>query len=290
MVDQQSQVTNHNLSQHCASTCSNMPPKRDGRKTAAAMPSERKTAEDNIEDSDSATLSSASSTGNASDSDDGSGEAKEDAQQQVDIDWRHHPARAVLKQGFLDNEIPLNYKDTIKPKGVFEMFKSHPAFALMPYDATFTRRLRDMKNQVSKKLDRVNIDQKAYDIFIKKHPPPTHNENGDPRWEGSAAQVFLKKDMKRGRHKNKTPLKFWQSRPEYQLFRKETFRKHIDQEKRLWKLENLLKAKAKREARKKRWDSDEASSDSSNSAPSPSDRSDALSSSSSSSSTSSGGG
>ena len=56
--------------------------------------------------------------------------------------------------------------------------------------------------------------------------------------------------MKANKHVGMKPQSFRETRPEYMMFSKTVFQKHIHQEKRLWKLENYLQAKA--EGKKKR--------------------------------------
>jgi hypothetical protein len=175
--------------------------------------------------------------------DSSSSASSKDAAADDDDDWRNHPARAVLKAGFEDGTIPLNYSKTIRPKGVWELFKDHEAFQGMEYNTKFTTRLRSLRIIMSARVDRCKIDQEAFDAFRAKNPKQTHNEMGELRWEGSDAELLLKEDIEAGEHIGLTPNELHCLRPEYQLFPLKKFRGHIDQEKRLRKLHAYLKDK-----------------------------------------------
>lgn len=181
-------------------------------------------------------------------------EADATADAKVDPEWADHPAREVLKNAFYAHEIPLDYDG---PQDIYDHFADHEAFAGMPYDDKFTRRLRDLRDIVEIKMNAVIIDKTAYDRFRQKFPVREVNDVGLLRWNGSMAEYYLKLDMQAGRHLGKTPLQFRDLRPDYKLFSKKRFRKHINQEKRLWKLHNYLedksqKAEAKAAKKKKR--------------------------------------
>jgi hypothetical protein len=89
----------------------------------------------------------------------------------------------------------------------------------------------------------VEMDKIAFDIFRKNFPVQQFNKVGVLRWHGSLAQHYLKADMKAGLHKGKKPAEFRATRAEYQEYTKDTFRKHINQEIKLWKLEHFLEVK-----------------------------------------------
>ena len=166
-----------------------------------------------------------------------------DGEAKADVDWRNHPARALLKEGFTSGTIPLNYSKTIKPRGVYNIFQNHEAFKGMPYDGDFTRRLRSLREQMQERADRVIEDKAAFDVFRKNHPKMTHNAKGEPRWEGSDAELYLKEDIDANRHIGLKPKAVQALRPEYGLFSLKKFRGHINQEQRLRKLQNYLRDK-----------------------------------------------
>lgn len=163
----------------------------------------------------------------------------------ADAEWAIHPARNVIKAAFYANEIPLDWKT---PRDVYDHFADHPAFAGMPYDGHFTRRLRYLRDIIRAKKDAVVMDKIAYDIFRQNFPVREVNDIGLLRWHGSLAEHYLKLDMKAGLHLGKTPQEFRDTRDEYKLFSKKRFRKHINQEKRLWKLLNYLEDEERKKA------------------------------------------
>jgi hypothetical protein len=169
-------------------------------------------------------------------------------EEEAEVDWLHHPAREILKLAFFSGEIPLDWNR--QPKSIYDKFKDCQEFKGMPYDDTFKRRLSSLRDQVKKKKDAIDIDQRAYDIFRKNFPVRNFNDVGVRRWHGSAAEFYLKADMKAGMHEGKQPSELRATRAEYQLYSKETFRKHINQEKKLKKLENFLDDKKEKDVAK----------------------------------------
>lgn len=161
---------------------------------------------------------------------------------QEDVAWEKHPAREVLKQGFISGEIPLSYNKPVGPgpRAIHEMYKDLDAFKGMPYSSAFARRLRGLRDIMRAKVTRKDQDQEAFDIFRQNHPKQTHNLLGEPRWEGSDAELSLKQDVEANRHVGVSPSVLHLSRPEYQVFTLKKFRGHINQEVRLRKLHNYL--------------------------------------------------
>ncbi len=162
------------------------------------------------------------------------------------IDWKKHPGKQFLKQAFKEGTIPFDYSMTIGPREVWDTHcKNHPALggAGMKYGTAFTRRLGTVCTHFCKQQARAIADQECFDLARKNHPIKTHNHRGELRWAGSEAQRLLKQDMKEGKHVQYFghPQEFRATRPEYQEYAKETFRKHIHQEKRLWKFKNFVR-------------------------------------------------
>jgi hypothetical protein len=165
-----------------------------------------------------------------------------------DRDWTNHPARAILYDALWSGDIPLDWNR--KPINIYNKFKDSKEFEGMPYDTTFQRRLINLRHIVQKQRTRVYDDKIAYDIFRNNFPVRQTNDVGVLRWHGSLAQHYLKADMKAGLHIGKKPAEFQKTRAEFQQFSSDTFRKHIDQERKLWKLEHYLEVKAEKDAAK----------------------------------------
>ena len=169
-------------------------------------------------------------------------------EEETDALWLNHPAREILRLAFWNGDIPLDWNR--RPMDIYNKFKDRKEFRGMKYDATFQRRLLNLRDIVKNKINRRDSDKIAYDTFRKNFPVRQVNNVGVLRWHGSLAQYYLKMDMKAGLHKGKKPAEFRATRAEYQEYPKETFRKHIGQEIKLWKLEHFLELKEQKDAAK----------------------------------------
>jgi hypothetical protein len=169
-------------------------------------------------------------------------------EEETDALWLNHPAREILRLAFWNGEIPLDWNR--QPVTIYNKFKDRKEFQGMPYDATFQRRLLNLRGIVKNKMNRRDGDKIAFDTFRKNFPVRQVNDVGVLRWHGSLAQYYLKMDMKTGLHKGKKPAEFRATRAEYLQYPKDTFRKHISQELKLWKLEHFLELKEQKDAAK----------------------------------------
>ena len=73
---------------------------------------------------------------------------------------------------------------------------------------------------------------------------------GEPRWEGSDAERWLRVDMDRGLHLTMQPMQLYYTRLEFQVFTLEKFRKHINQESRGRRFVAFLDSKRKQKDEK----------------------------------------
>ena len=160
------------------------------------------------------------------------------------IEWSKSAAKQFLKKCFRDETISANYQDA---KQVWtDHCKDDNAFKRMQCNDAFVRRLKSVRNDHLKKVERCQKDLEAYNNAKKNHPTPALNIRGEPQWHGSAAQNFLKESVEAGQHKEVEPKELWESKPEYQVYALKTFRDHIYQEGRLRKFSHyvdLLKKK-----------------------------------------------
>lgn len=81
---------------------------------------------------------------------------------EVPLNWKNCRARLLLERALHCGDIPRDSKD-MGPRAVFDKFKDHPDFRGMVYDATFGRRLRDLRKQQGKSIEptkEVHIDWK----------------------------------------------------------------------------------------------------------------------------------
>ena len=98
----------------------------------------------------------------------------------------------------------------------------------------FKANLGNLRVKLSTELDRAVQDDEAYqhDEFLALcRPRKSLSTSHKPRWDGSAAQRLLKEDMDEATNANLKPLALRGTRTEYECFDKETFRKHVNQEK-----------------------------------------------------------
>lgn len=66
-------------------------------------------------------------------------------------------------------------------------------------------------------------------------PVATHNYRGELRWEGSAAEAWLRVDVSTGKSERVKPKALHNSRAAYRVFPLKVFREHIYQERRCQK-------------------------------------------------------
>lgn len=156
--------------------------------------------------------------------------------------WRYCRAKQILKKAMIDNPDLLD-KDKFSIDEVYTMFASQSAFQKHDFDdrKKFYGRLNSLRKNIKEKFLRAECDAVAFCTFREKHPKPTHDDHSELIWDGSEA----KKSLKNEPTENLTmkPMKLWVSKPEYQMFDLDKFRKHIYQEKYSRKKPNIKKKK-----------------------------------------------
>ena len=100
-----------------------------------------------------------------------------------------------------------------------------------------------LRKIVARDRYRARNDQQALAISIRNHPPPTHNSQGEPQWNGYEAQILLDDDIEAGKHLRAKLKELRETRDEYKLFKPATFRCHILQSIRTAKYNHTLKVK-----------------------------------------------
>ncbi|KAL3922635.1 MAG: hypothetical protein SGILL_002105 [Bacillariaceae sp.] len=126
-------------------------------------------------------------------------------------------------------------------------------------EARFVSNLKNLKESIAKDKDATEFDEAAYLHDLKLFPRSEMSVRGYKRWDRSAAQKLLRKDVKLKRYLVPVKLKpqeFQKTRPEYLEFPLEIFRKHIYQEeyaqigRSYWMAKKEAKKKKKAEAKK----------------------------------------
>lgn len=162
-----------------------------------------------------------------------------------DMPWSIHPARQLLFDEMAAGRIPLTAEE-MGPDEVFAIYKDSFEFQGMPNDATFTRRLKDLREIVDRDKDRAKDDLAALKAALTNHQKdvPAVNHRGEPQYNGSDIQKFLIQDIKDNKHVGKLPSIFQTSRPCYSQLDANTFRWKLQQEIRTIKYKYTLKYRA----------------------------------------------
>jgi len=154
------------------------------------------------------------------------------AKKKKEVCWRDSRGKQMLLQDVRAGRIPddMDWKDA---------FVQRPEFDV---GDTWEEALRLFKGRIksARKLVNENNSRSTTELALLRQdrairPPPAFNHRGEPRWEQSAAQTFLKQDVADKKHETMSRTAFYNSRPAYKLFQKRTISKHIDQEIRLQK-------------------------------------------------------
>jgi len=145
--------------------------------------------------------------------------------------WLGSKAKDQIAQDIIDGLIPSEGK--INVKEIFgTMYKDNPLFKDFPWnEERYVDRIQSLRTGIATHYKWAEQDRKAVIEDLKNHPPPPANIRGELRWEGSDAQRLLKQDVDEDRHKDLSPSGLRETRPEYKLFTRKVFTKHIDQEK-----------------------------------------------------------
>lgn len=122
----------------------------------------------------------------------------------------------------------------------------------------FKGRLKTARAYVKKKVERAATELELYHQDRLVYPPKATMFSGEPRWEGSDAQKFLKEDVGNGVHLVMSNTDFYTSRPAYQLFQKSTIDGHTFQEE---STEKFLKQYRARYGETFEWNSDDGDPD-----------------------------
>jgi len=163
-----------------------------------------------------------------------------------EISWSCSLAKKLLEDDLNSGAIP----DEMDPK---EVYVQRAEFSEFPYDR-FRSNLRALRKNILQKKSNSVAD---YDSLVhdrKLYPKPSRNCRGEPRWEGSVAEIKLREDVLQGKHQEMCPKELYYSREEYySSYPLGVFRKHIDQEKRRLKFIAYLNAKEEKTNTRKQY-------------------------------------
>jgi len=112
----------------------------------------------------------------------------------------------------------------------YSRYANNPLFKDFPYrEELYRNRINSLRGGIVKLKKWADFDKKAIKADRLLHSRRSHNVRGEPRWDGSDAQAYLKIDMTADKLAEMIQDALWKSRPAYQLFQFVVFRKHIDQ-------------------------------------------------------------
>ena len=146
-------------------------------------------------------------------------EEEEEDDSPTDTKWIHSQAKKSLRTDIILGTVTA----TMDAKEVYEMRQSYKAFPFV----NFKNNLDSLLKAVAKDIARMQHDCETYghDLSILQ----TLRAGSTPvlSWHLSDARKLLKTDMVAGLHKQLQPKEHRMTRPEYQLFNLEVFRKAI---------------------------------------------------------------
>jgi hypothetical protein len=150
--------------------------------------------------------------------------------------WQFSEAKKILKKALakgedengnkvlLDSKLGAGNKQM--PRNIYKLFKDHPEFQKSDFNNynKFRDRLNRLRKAVTVRKNKASKDCLALENSLKIHPIP------DKRLFVDVALPSLRIDMDAGKHLTMTPKQLRNTRPEYQEFELDKFRKHIHQE------------------------------------------------------------
>jgi hypothetical protein len=123
----------------------------------------------------------------------------------------------------------------MKPSAAFLL---RPEFAFPNIEdgkRLFASRLSRARDKIKSKNKSSAFNSAALEHDRTLHPVPAFNHQNEPRWDGSVAQMHLKKDIADGKQQQMAPKVLHKSQPEYSAYPLAIFCDHIYQEERLQK-------------------------------------------------------
>lgn len=173
------------------------------------------------------------------------------------IDWLHSKTREIVLQDLNDGTLPLS-EEEMPAQAAWNLHYKHLVEVLIErvqYDQ-FEARVKDHREQVSKKKNHFSSQMDALRRSRELNPPKTHNKRGEINFTFTEAAKLLKKDIEKNRHNEMTIHQLFLSRDEYHkdvAWDENLFRRKVHQFDATQKFFNYMndKRKKKEERRKK---------------------------------------
>lgn len=139
------------------------------------------------------------------------------------IAWQDSHAKTILTQEILEGKVTehSNFND------VYYGNEEYMLYDLKKFKPNAKRLVKSLNKHEA--LAKFDSDAIAHDREL--HPRPAMTSHGIPFWDTSPAKPLLESDINNGINLTMTPLNLWSLREEYQMFPLDTFRGHINQEK-----------------------------------------------------------
>ena len=171
--------------------------------------------------------------------------------EEPNISWKKSVARKKLYKDVMEGRVPL--EGTAKTTDFSSIYMMHPEYAAWNFD-TFPRRLDGIREIIKKKKQRAADDQASFELYVKNNPVSLFSYHGYIQWQGSEAQMQVKKDLANGVLESYTKEKYEHPKMAYWLtkdfffneFPLPVFRDKIKQEIRTGKYLHTLKVRGKK--------------------------------------------
>jgi hypothetical protein len=170
-------------------------------------------------------------------------------------EWKYHPLREFLRLELINGLLELD--NNVGPVAVWNKYCDvrPDLFEGMSCDQLFATRLRGLRSQTQRDVNRADDDEDAFFIHRQNYPYQSHDIFGRPNWYGSEAEKLLEQDM--ALHPTLKPKELHATRQEYMEFSLDVFRSHIHQVLETKKYRHTLKTrdaemKAARERERKK--------------------------------------
>lgn len=166
-----------------------------------------------------------------------------------EVKWRDSPAKAYLEGLLKKGKVPAE----MGAHEVYQTFcKHHMEFELFEDQQSFSRRLKSLRDAVSKKNGQAERDAQALNHDRMIYGRPHQDGHGLPYWPDCDAKDLLEEDIEDNKHNTMTKAKLWKSRPEYhECFPFDVFVGHVHSEVRSAKFHAYLEDKAEKKIDKK---------------------------------------
>lgn len=149
--------------------------------------------------------------------------------------WVWSDARHKVANDVIAGKIPLDGQITeaIAEKLYYELgYDTNPLFKNFPLRPDlYMNRIISVQQAIGKMKYWADFDDAALKADRKRNPVQPRNVRGELRWDGSKAQSTLQEDLAAGNYTKHDPEALYKrpDRPEYRVFSKEVFRKHVQQ-------------------------------------------------------------